>query len=80
MIEFSSVKSLRLCLQRGIGVTMCPEISVREEIAAGRLVKLSGEADDTETSVIMIWHAERWCSPLLKRFMEISKAVFEQPR
>jgi hypothetical protein len=25
----------------------------------------------TETSVIMIRHADKWCSPLLQRFMEI---------
>jgi len=24
-----------------------------------------------ETSVIMIWHAEKWCSPILKQFIDI---------
>ncbi len=80
MLEFSSLRSLRFCLRRGIGVTICPEISVREEIADGRLVRLSRDADAMEISVLMIWHSERWCSPLLKRFMEISKDVFDHPR
>ncbi len=72
------MRGLRYCLRRGIGVTICPEVSARREIADGRLVNLSGEADVMEISVLMIWHSERWCSPLLKRFMEIAREVFEE--
>ena len=75
MIVFSCNKSLYNSLERNIGLTICPEVSVHEELVSGRLVKLAWEEPDMETGVIMIWHAERWRSPLLKRFMELSKEV-----
>jgi hypothetical protein len=28
-----------------------------------------------ETSILMIWHVEKWCSPLLSHFMMISDEV-----
>ncbi len=68
------------CLKKGIGITVCPEVSVRDELCDGRLVKLKWDEPDTETSVLMIWHAEKWCSPLLKQFMAISEdMIVNQP-
>ena len=66
---------MRKCLELGIGVTVCPEIAVRDELAAGRLIKLNWDTQDAETPVIMIWHAEKWCSPLLKQFMTLVKDI-----
>ncbi len=72
-LEFSSGISLRHCLQKGIGVTFCPRISIENELASGSLQILG--AEQMATSVIMVWHREKWCSPLLNRFMEISKKL-----
>ncbi len=71
-IEFSSGNSLRGCLQRGIGLSFCPRISITREMRAGSLEVL--DWPETFTSVIMIRHADKWCSPLLTRFMEIARA------
>jgi len=48
---------------------------VQKELADGCLAKLKWNEKDVETSVLMIWHAEKWCSPLLKHFMAISKDI-----
>ena len=66
---------LQNCLKRGVGLTIFPKILVEEELKAGHLVGLPWEQDPTETSVLMIWHVERWCSPLLKEFMTVSEEV-----
>ena len=68
---------MRNCLKRGVGVTICPEVSVQKELADGYLAKLKWNENDVETSVLMIWHAEKWCSPLLKYFMAISKDIIK---
>ena len=67
--------SIRRCVEGGLGVTICPEISVREELSKGRLIRLDWEEQDMDTNVIMIWHNEKWCSPLLSRFLELSKEL-----
>lgn len=74
-LKFSSINSMHNCLKRGIGFTICPGVSVKKQILEKSLVKLDWEEDNFETSVIMIWHAEKWCSPLLKHFMTLSEEV-----
>jgi hypothetical protein len=44
-------------------------------VAAGDLVKLKWGDPQNETPVIMIWHAEKWRSPLLKRFMALCEEI-----
>ena len=35
--------------------------------------------ESLETTTLMIWHAEKWCSPLLKHFMQIAEAKIRPP-
>lgn len=70
VIEFSSGNSLRGCLLRGIGVSLCPRISISRELRDGTLLAL--EWPEISTSVIMIRHVDKWCSPLVARFMDIA--------
>ncbi len=70
--EFSSCSSLRACVQRGLGLTICPIVSIRRELEQDSLKVLNWQ--QTFTSVIMLRHTDKWCSPLLKRFMEIAIA------
>ena len=61
-------------MKLGVGITLCPEISVQNEIKAGEFVRLNWDmVTDTETSMIMITHARKWCSPLLDQFMSIAE-------
>jgi len=74
-LEFSSINGMRNCLKLGLGYSICPLVSVRRELAEGRLARLKWHNAPIETSVIMIWHAEKWCSPLLKHFMAITMEI-----
>jgi hypothetical protein len=58
-----------------MGYAVCPEISVQTELAEGSLSKLRWGAVPFETSIIMIWHIEKWCSPLLKHFMILAEEI-----
>ena len=72
-LEFASVSTLLACVERGLGVTLCPEVTVRVPLAEGRLARLNWAGDLTETGVFMIRHVDKWCSPLLRRFMELCR-------
>ena len=74
-IEFSSGYSLQRCLQRGIGVTICPEISVSRELREGSLKLLGTKEIVSETPVVMIWHIDKWCSALLQLFIDLTKKI-----
>lgn len=74
-LEFSSINGMRNCLKRGLGYTICPQVSVRKDLEDGSLARINWHDAPLESSVIMIWHAEKWCSPLLKHFMTITREI-----
>ncbi len=57
---------MKKCLENGLGITLCPKMAVREELEKGKLVQLITEDIVSETPVLMIWHIDKWCSPILK--------------
>jgi DNA-binding transcriptional LysR family regulator len=75
LYDFSSYRSLKRCLEKGIGVSLLPDVSAREELAAGSLVKLPWDSGTMETDILMIWHADKWCSPVLEHFMNVARTL-----
>ena len=78
IMEFSSGVSLRKCLLRGIGLTICPVISVNNQLKNGNLVTLNISDIVDESPVLMIYHIDKWCSSLLKLFMDLTKKVISE--
>jgi DNA-binding transcriptional LysR family regulator len=75
LLEFNSIEMLKACLIRSIGITMIPEITVREEIDGGGLSILQWEDSYMETAILMIHHKDKWLSPSLRSFMEITRSM-----
>jgi len=75
LLEFNSVEMLKGCLKLSQGVAMIPDIAVRAEVDQGELSILAWEEEHMETAVLMIWHKDKWLSPSLRAFMDISRAV-----
>ena len=74
---FHSVETLKRCARQGVGITLLPQTAVKEEIAQKRLAVLPWEEGRPETAFMMIWYRERWLSPTLKAFMEITKEILK---
>jgi len=68
---------VKRCVAAGIGITILPEIAVAEEIAAKKLAKLPWTDGEIEVATLMIWYKERWLSPTLNAFMEITREVMK---
>ena len=59
-------------------MAFCPEIIVRRDVKAGNLIRLHWQPMPEETTVFMIRHEDKWCSPVVRRFMEIAEKVISQ--
>jgi len=70
---------LRACLKLGIGVTICPEIAVAQALETHSLAVLKWNRPDYQIPVIMLWHSEKWCSPLLTDFMARAQTIMTDP-
>ncbi len=73
-LELNSIEAIKKCVAAGMGVTVIPEIAVRDELRQGELVGLDWR-EASEVAVLMIWHKEKWISPTLGAFMETMRNV-----
>ena len=77
ILEFNSVASIISCVSSGMGVTLIPEIAVRRETALNKLAILPWKEDRMETAQLMIWHRDKWLSPILRGFMDTTREVLK---
>jgi len=78
-LEFSSVAAIKKCVMEGVGITILPEVTVAQDIAQGRLAALACEEGKLEVATLMIWYKDRWLSPALIAFMEMTRKVLTSP-
>ncbi len=76
MVEMNSIDAIKQCVAKGLGIAIMPDITAEREINGGSLAILNWEDEAIETAVLMIWHREKWISPLLKSFMDKVRTVF----
>ncbi len=78
LMEFNSLETIKQCILQNFGITLIPELAVRQEIKRKKLVVLPWPEEEMETCILMIHHKDKWISPVLKKFMDIvRKKVLE---
>jgi DNA-binding transcriptional LysR family regulator len=73
-MELNSIEAIKQCVLRGIGVAMMPMMAIRQEISQKRLRVLQWTQEQFETGILMIWHKDKWISPILQAFMNMARA------
>ena len=77
VLEFNSVAAIIACIVAGLGVTLIPEIAVRRVLELGSLAILPWPESDMEVAQLMIWHQDKWLSPIMKGFMDTAREVLK---
>lgn len=68
-LELNCVAAIKACVMRGLGITILPEITVRQELAEKKLTVINWTEHPLEAALLMIWYKERWLSPTLSAFI-----------
>jgi DNA-binding transcriptional LysR family regulator len=76
--EFNSVEMIKHCVMEGMGVAVLPEIALAEEVRRKRLVILPWSEGPIEVAVLMIWLRDRWISPTLNAFIDVTRRIIKQ--
>jgi DNA-binding transcriptional LysR family regulator len=74
-LEFNSTEAIKQCTIAGMGIAFLPEVTVKDELERGQLVALSWEDHDFQVVTQMLWHKEKWLSPVLKAFLQVAREV-----
>ncbi len=77
VLEFNSMAAIIACVAAGLGVTLIPEIAVSRELDLKNLVTLPWSESNIEVAQLMIWHQDKWLSPIMKGFMDITREVLK---
>ncbi|HEY8284832.1 MAG TPA: LysR family transcriptional regulator [Chloroflexota bacterium] len=78
-VEFSSIEAIKQCVVVGMGLSLLPKVTVREELASGRMVALPWSEKDFGLVTLMAWHHDKWLSPALRAFIGLSREVLATP-
>jgi DNA-binding transcriptional LysR family regulator len=72
-IEFSSIEGIKQCVIAGLGIAVLPEMTVQKEILSGQIVALNWKHQNFLITTQLAWHKDKWLSPALKAFINITK-------
>ena len=77
VLEFNSVAAIIECVAAGLGVTLIPEIAVSRPLELNSLAPLKWTENNLEVAQLMIWHQDKWLSPIMKGFMDTAREVLK---
>jgi len=74
-LEFQSAEAIKQCAISGIGIAFLPEIVAEAEVGRGELVALPWQIPDLHVYTHMVWHKDKWLSPIMSSFIEAAREV-----
>jgi DNA-binding transcriptional LysR family regulator len=78
VVEINSIEAIKQTIKAGVGITIIPEIAVRDDLKKGELAKLSW-AETLETAVLMIRYRNKWLSPAVEAFRQAMRRLVQSP-
>lgn len=74
-LEFQSAEAIKQCAISGIGIAFLPEIVTEAEVERGELVPLAWQIPGLRVYTQMLWHKDKWLSPIVLSFIEAAREV-----
>lgn len=74
-LEFQSAEAIKQCAISGIGIAFLPEIVAEAEVERGELVALPWQIPDLHVYTQMLWHKDKWLSPIMMSFIEAAREL-----
>ncbi|NJK78712.1 MAG: LysR family transcriptional regulator [Chloroflexaceae bacterium] len=79
MLEFRNVEAIKQCVLAGMGVGVLPAFVVERDVAEGRLAVLPWRGDTLNVFTQVVYHKDKWLSPALRAFLDITADLFATP-
>lgn len=75
IMEIGSIQSMKQLAISGLGIIMLPKITVEEELSKGKLVELNWCGPPFEFLTQVIYHKDKWMSPVLRTLLNMAKEI-----
>jgi DNA-binding transcriptional LysR family regulator len=77
VLEFNSLAAIISNVMAGLGVTLIPEVAVSTQVKSKKLVVLPWNENELEVAQLMIWHHDKWITPVLEGFMNATREILK---
>ena len=64
-MEFGSLEAIKQCVRNGLGISLLPQMAVREALSRQTVVPLDWKGPSITIRARMLHHREKWPSPAL---------------
>lgn len=78
VLELGSIEAIKKFVIQQLGVTLLPRMSVEGELSRGELIDLHWQGPEFDTNTQYIYHKDKWISPTLSAFLELSREVLRR--
>ncbi len=75
LIEINNIQAIKQLVMSGLGITIMPRISVKNEIDQGLLVEIPWDGPQLPVCTQIAYHKDKWLSPTILNFLEETKTV-----
>ena len=72
IIELWSIQTIKQLVKSDVGITYLPQFTAVQEWEQGELVEIPTELSDSTITAVCGYHKNKWFSPLMKLFLELS--------
>ena len=72
-LETGSVQAIKQFTMSGLGICLLPQVAVSQEVESKKLIPLNWAGQDFGIISQVIYHKDKWKSPALKEFINLSK-------
>lgn len=72
-VELPSIEAIKKCVLCGLGTSLLPHFSVKDEIEKGRLKEIESTIPDTPIAIYTAYHKNKWISGNLNAFLNVLK-------
>ncbi|MCW3792652.1 LysR family transcriptional regulator [Paenibacillus sp. LS1] len=70
-IEFQSIEAIKQCVKNGLGISMVPYFSVKEELKANKFQGEEVGPDRPTISTYLAYHKDKWISPAMEQMIQL---------
>ncbi|MBC8079197.1 MAG: LysR family transcriptional regulator [Gorillibacterium sp.] len=79
-LEFWSIEAIKQCVMSGLGISLIPLVTVKNEVREGKLVRLAWDDKDERLHTQIIYHKKKWLSPQVLDLLTIVRKHAEEWR
>ncbi|WP_142828489.1 LysR family transcriptional regulator [Planococcus soli] len=76
-LDFQSIEAIKQCVRSGLGISMVPYFSVKEELESNKLRGEEVAPEHPSISTFLAYHKDKWLSPSMNSMISLIKSHAE---